>query len=313
MSQETVERTFNVTSPTRLVISNIRGSIEIAPGSETELHVSAVKYTDSGDAARTEIMMDQDADGTVRVTTRYQHEGFFLFGDRPCKVAYVVSAPRQTSVDCSVVSSSAFVQGLKGDFHVSTVSGGIQVKDLVGPVRLNAVSAQVTGESLSGPLDYDTVSGNIRLVGSNFPEVKGSSVSGSVWLQTALQEGPYKFHTVSGSLYLLVPPGSACTVDSHTISGSLVTDLPIDRDSRRGGHRHVEIAGGGPLVDFGGVSGNISLLSGEAGASQPVAASQATSASKPDNPVNTNDILDKIERGEMTAEEGIALLKNTPK
>ncbi len=265
MSQENVERTFNVSSPARLVISNIRGSVEITPGSESELHVSAVKYTDSGDAERTEIVMDQEADGTVRVATRYYHGGFFLFGDRPCKVDYVVSAPKHCSVDCAGVSSSLFVQGLVGNFHISTVSGGVQVKDLVGPVRLNAVSGQVTGETLSGPLDYDTVSGNIRLIDSSLARVKGSSVSGSVWLQTGIKEGPYKFDTVSGSLYLLVPPGSACTVESHAISGSLVTDLPISHDSRHGGHRHAEIAGGGTQIEFGGVSGNISVLTGDGG------------------------------------------------
>jgi hypothetical protein len=313
MSQDTMERTFNVSSPARLVISNIRGSIEIVPGSENELHVSAVKYTDGCDSERTEIVMDQDADGTVRVTTRYQHGGLFFFGDRPCKVVYQVSVPQHCSVDCSGVSSSAFVQGLEGDFLISTVSGGVQVKDLVGPVRLNAVSGQVTGETISGPLDYETVSGNIRLVDSSLAHVRGTSVSASVWLQTALADGPYKFNTVSGSLYLLVPPGSACTVESHAISGSLVTDLPIDRDSRHGGYRHAEIAGGGPLVEFGGVSGNISVLSGEGGETQPLPVSQAAGGTQQGNPADTNEVLDKIERGEITVDEGIALLKKTTK
>jgi hypothetical protein len=310
MSQETVERTFNVTLPARLVISNIRGSVEIKPGSESEVHVSAVKLSSSGDAARTEIFIDQEADGTVRVETRYHHGGYFLFGDRPCKVEYVVTVPKRCSIDSKGVSSSSLVQGLEGDFHISTISGGVQVKDLAGPVRLNAVSGEVSGEAISGSLDYDTVSGSIRLVESRLTQVKGSSVSGRVWLQTDLKEGPYKIHTVSGGLYLLVPQGTACTVESKAVSGSIVTDLPINRDTRQGGYRQVEIGGGGTLVEFSGVSSNLSILSGEGGQSQAATASQSTAAPDQENPVDANEVLDKIERGEISVDEGIDLLKN---
>lgn len=311
MSQETVERTFNVTSPARLVISNIRGSVEITPGSESEVRITAIKHNDSGDAARTEILMDQDADGTVRVETRYRHDGYFLFGDRPCKIEYMVSVPKRCSVDCKGVSSSALVNGLEGEFHISTISGAVQAKDLVGPVRLNSVSGQVSGEAITGSLDYETVSGSIRLIKSSLPQVKGSSVSGRVWLQTALKDGPYKFDTVSGSLYLLVPPGTTCTVESNAISSSLVTDLPVNSDTRHGGHRRAEIGGGGTLVEFRGLSGNVSILSGEG--EQPHAAvyrQPAETAPEPGNPVGANEILDKIERGEITVDEGIAQLKN---
>jgi hypothetical protein len=294
------------------VISNIRGSVEIKPGSETEIHVSAVKYNDSGDASRTEILLSQAADGSVMVETRYHHSGIFLFGDRPCKVDYVILVPQRCSVDCSGVSSASFVQGLQGEFHFSTVSGAVQLQDLAGTMHLHSVSGQVSGQGVSGPLDYDTVSGNIRLVDSNLSSFKGTSVSASVWLQTSLQTGPYKCDAVSGGLFLLVPPGSACTVESSTVSGSLVTDLPVSQDTRRSGRRRTDIGGGGTLVQFSGVSGNISLLAGE-GAQPPSSACQPpVESAKPDHPVDTNSVLDKIERGEITVEEGLALIKTPP-
>lgn len=313
MSQDNLEQVFNVTSPACLVISNIRGSVEIKPGSDTEIHVSAFKYIDSGDASRTEILLSQAADGSVKVETRYNHSGIFLFGDRPCKVEYIVTVPQRCSVDCTTVSSASFVQGLQGEFHFSTVSGAVQIKDLAGPVRLHTVSGQVSGQAVSGPLDYDTVSGNIRLVDSSLASVKGTSVSASVWLQTSLQTGPYKCDTVSGSLFLLVPPGSACTVESSTISGSLVTDLPLSEDARRSRRRRADIGGGGTLIQFSGVSGNISLLAGEGGQPPSSASQPPAETAKPDQPVDTNSVLDKIERGELTVEEGLALIKNTPK
>jgi hypothetical protein len=311
MSEEALEKTFNVTIPALLEISNIRGSIQVRPGPENEIHVSAVKYVGSGDAARTEILIEQDADGTVRAETRFRHPGPFLFGDRPCKVEYVVTVPQRCSIDCKGVSSSASVQGLQGEFRISTVSGGIQAEGLLGSVRLHTVSGRISGHTLSGELDYDTVSGDLRLVDSSLAQVRGSSISGGVWLQTGLAEGPYQFKTVSGSLYLLVPPGSACTIESNAISGSLVTDLPVTRDARQAGHRRAEVGGGGVLLQFNGVSGNISVLAGEGGGAHAASAGQpAQEATGGDDSVDTNDILDKIERGEITVDEGIARLKN---
>lgn len=305
MSPETFDHTYQVPAPARLAISNIRGSIEITPGSENEVHVSAVKYPETGDAARTEIVMSQDSNGTVLVETRYSHEGRLSFGDRTCKVDYKVSVPTNCSVDCQVVSSSALMQGLHGDFHISAVSGRVQIKDLSGPVRIDAVSGEVSGEGISGTLNYETVSGELRLMDSNFTTVNGSAVSGSVWLQTGLMGGPFTFNTVSGSVYLLVPPGSACVVESQTMSGSLVTDLPVSQEARRIGHQRSVINGGGAAVLFNGVSGNISVLSGESVQPHPSAGPTPT-----DN-IDSNAILDKIERGEITVDEGISLLKNS--
>lgn len=304
MSPETIENTYKVAAPARLVISNIRGSIEITPGPDNEVHASASKYNETGDANRTEIVMSQDADGTVRIETRYRHEGRLSFGDRPCKVDYRVSVPKDCSVDCQGVSSSALMHGLHGDFNISTVSGGVQIKDLSGPVRINAVSGEITGDAISGALNYETVSGELRLMDSNFTKVNGSSVSGSVWLQTSLMGGPYTFNTVSGSVYLLVPPGSACIVESQTMSGSLVTDLPVSQETKRLRHQRSVINGGGTAVLFNGVSGNISVLAGEGGQPQPAAEPAPTDS------INSNAILDKIERGEITVNEGILLLKN---
>jgi hypothetical protein len=310
MSQETIERTFNVSLPARLVLSNIRGSVVIAPGNDLEVHVSAVKDNDSGDAARTMITIEQDADGMVRAETRYHHEGSFLFGDRPCKVDYMVSIPKQCSVDCKGISNRAFIRGLEGDFSISTISGDVQLNGLAGTIRLNAVSGQVSGESISGTMDYKTVSGNLHLVESQLHSVKGSSVSAKVWLQTALMEGPYQFDAVSGSLYFLVPPGTACVVESNAMSGALITDLPISRDLRRAGYRRAEIGNWGPLVKFKGVSGNVLILSGEAGKSAAGETNQSSPATVQETPLDASQVLDKIERGEISVDEGIALLKN---
>lgn len=56
MSQETIEQTFIVEGPAQLTVINIRGRIDIQPGEDGKISVSAVKHMKSGNAARTEII-----------------------------------------------------------------------------------------------------------------------------------------------------------------------------------------------------------------------------------------------------------------
>ena len=109
---ETIEKTFTVSSPARLNLSNIRGSVEIRPGDEGVIQVTAVKQTGSGDARRTEIELSQDADGTVKVATHFPDAGWgWLIGSFPCRVDYVVRAPRRCSLNIKGVSNETFAGG----------------------------------------------------------------------------------------------------------------------------------------------------------------------------------------------------------
>ncbi|MBL6981300.1 MAG: hypothetical protein ISR58_08925, partial [Anaerolineales bacterium] len=55
MSEEIIERSFSVDSPARLKLSNIRGTVNISPGDEDAISVTAVKHLNSGNADRTEV------------------------------------------------------------------------------------------------------------------------------------------------------------------------------------------------------------------------------------------------------------------
>ena len=108
MSQELIEKTFRVPAPARLSLSNIRGSIEIQPGDDDIVNVTAVKHLGTGNPDRTEIEIRQEEDGSVSVETRFPEAGFKLFGWRqPCKVDYTVRVPHACSVKRSGVSCTA--------------------------------------------------------------------------------------------------------------------------------------------------------------------------------------------------------------
>jgi DUF4097 and DUF4098 domain-containing protein YvlB len=275
-----IEKTFPVASPAHLELSNIRGSVEIRIGEDGVIKVNAAKDTSSGDAKGTEIELSQEADGTVKVTTRFP-EGFWnwLWGAMPCKVAYVVQAPRKCSLKINGVSNQASAEGFEGEFSfqsvsgemtlrsmigpmkIKTVSGDLELTDLSGGLNLNTVSGKVSGKHIQGAVTLRTVSGKVSLEESDLLSVEASTVSGGMTYQTAFGAGPYRFNSVSGNVELLVPPETKCFAELRAVSGKLSTRLPATSTSKQNGSQTVEVQGGGVKVTLQSVSGNLSLAS----------------------------------------------------
>ena len=67
MAEETIERKFNVTGMAVLRVGNISGLVDVQPGEEGVIAVTAVKHTGSGDADRTQVEITQAEDGECGV------------------------------------------------------------------------------------------------------------------------------------------------------------------------------------------------------------------------------------------------------
>ncbi len=279
MSEKT-EQTFQVSGSARLEVSNIRGSTEIRAGEDGLIHVEAVKQPSSGDEKRTEIQISQESDGRVKVKTHFPEASLgWLFGSQPCKVDYVITAPRLCTLKVNGVSNDTRVEGfdgdctvnsvsgdlelvrLTGDLSASVVSGEMELEALTGTMKLNSVSGEISGKNLSGTLDLNTVSGDVELKGSNLSSLEANVTSGGVEAETALGEGPYRFHSVSGNVCLKVPAETRCTAELHSLSGGITVNLPQTSTMHRNGRQVAEVGGGGVLVYVNSVSGNLSLKS----------------------------------------------------
>ena len=277
---EIMEKNFTVTSPARLELSNIRGSVEIHPGEDDLIHIQVTKDANSGDAKRTEIELSQAADGTVKAATHFPEGAWsWLFGSFPCRVDYVVQAPRKCSLKINGVSNAALAEGFEGEFSFHSVSGEMTLRSLSGPVKVNTVSgkvelAELTGElnlttvsgkvsakRVQGPLHLNTVSGQVVMDESSLSSVDATTVSGRMEYQTAFGAGPYRFNSVSGDVELSVPSETRCSAELHAVSGKQFTKLPATSIAKRNGNQTAEIQGGGVKVHLHSVSGNLSLVS----------------------------------------------------
>jgi hypothetical protein len=280
MSEEKFEQTFQVTGEACLDVRNIRGLVDIRPGEDGVIQVSAVKHLESGDAKRTEVELTQDKDGTVSAVSRFPEGSIdWVFGSKPCDVDFDIRVPRKCTVKMKGISNDANLNGLEGEFSLSTVSGNLTLRDLSGKLTVNSVSGDVDMEMVDGELklhtvsgDIDgikvngsihlhTVSGDIDLQESTLPAVDADSVSGDIELETPLGEGPYRFNSISGEVQFKVPEGTQCSAELTTMSGSISTNLPQSTSSRRPGRQMVEVQGGGVKVFLNSISGELSLVS----------------------------------------------------
>jgi hypothetical protein len=303
MSQETIERTFEISASARLKLSNICGSVDIHPGEDNAIRVTAIKHTDSSDAERTEIEMSQAADGMVIVATHFREgQWMWLFGSRPCQVDYSVKAPRACCLKVNVVSSTVVAEGFSGEFDFDSVSGDVTLRDLTGPLNVRTVSGDLAGQRLSGPLDLNSVSGDVALSESTLPSVAATTVSGDLRLHTALGQGPYHFNSVSGDVRLTLPGDARCSTRLHSISGGISTPFPLTSYCHKNGSQVAEVQGGGVNVSLHSVSGD--LLLDTDGKVMPTPTPQATPSV-----VDRREVLERIERGEMTVEEGLTQLR----
>jgi hypothetical protein len=337
MSPETIEQKFTVSAPARLSIENISGSV-VVRGSEAlddqVVSIQAVKRGIACSPERTRVEIRQESESEISIRTRYDEmdllPSFFGF-NRPCSVDYHIQVPHQTSLEVDCISATIFVEGLEGQVRLKSVSGEISVHSLTGEMRLNTVSGDVVGHALNGPLRVETVSGEVRISGSRLPSMEGNSVSGSFTVETPLLQGPYRYKTISGSVQMLVDAITPCTIDLSSLSGKLDTNLPSTHAKLSQGRKHLEVMGGGTPVFLSSTSGTIrvsfpeqeraaSIEAPPAGYRIPVVPGEPAEGAgndsepmkqSPEEPVLSNqEILDKIERGELTVEEALHMLRS---
>jgi DUF4097 and DUF4098 domain-containing protein YvlB len=303
MSTESQVHSFEVGSPAKLVVKNIRGHVELVPGEDGKISIEVISHPGDGNPDYTEVKLEQEKDGTVRAEVRMPDSLFNIFNRKPQRIDFRIEAPVRTDIRAKIVSGSIDARGFEGEIDLGTVSGSISLEDLSGQLDLDSVSGKIKGTRLKGKAKLSVVSGYIEMRECDFPALKASTVSGKAQLETKLSEGPYKVSAVSGSLLLVVPKGANCTVSASAVSGRFYTDLPVSQSQVSRNKWFVRIGEGGPQVEMKAVSGKMRLLSSfDAQGSVPGDVQMSQDQRK--------DVLSRLSEGEISVED--ALKELTP-
>ncbi|MBI1355014.1 MAG: hypothetical protein GC160_11755 [Acidobacteria bacterium] len=139
------------------------------------------------------------------------------------------------------------------DVRVDTVNGHIRMTGAYGDVRAHSVNGGVNAAGLSGDTKIDTVNGGVEAVYAQAPSA-----------------GSHQFHSVNGSLEVLLPSSPDASFRAHTVNGGIRTDFALEvRKARFGPTSSMDgtLGSGAAKFELDTVNGAIRILNGTAAAS----------------------------------------------
>ncbi len=257
---------------------------------------------------------------------------------------YFIKAPHNCDVTLRTSSGDLSLQNVEGTLYVQSTSGDVKLANVAGNVLATSASGDISIDGVTGKLGVHTASGDVKANSASLQEVSVHTASGDITLDLRrLPERELEVKTVSGDLTVLLPSDARVSAEISTLSGDITCGFPRDKVSYGAGGRRntsLTINGGGTAARIGSVSGDITIrpgrpgngetssagaptmdLSRSAGEGQPEAA-RVSESETPDT--NSGDItesegyaarqqaeleiLQSLERGEMTSQEAMKRL-----
>lgn len=246
----------NVGSGRWFRLSNVNGSVTIAPSSDNQVHVRAEKNPGrDGDIRDVRFAVVQSGGNVTICALTYEEDQCDEDGiqssrdhdrqrNRNVSVRFTVQVPRSVRVGAGTVNGSMSVRGVGSEVRASTVNGGLDVSDATGQVTANTVNGSVRVTTSAGPVSASTVNGNV-----------------TARMGTLSREGDMKFSTVNGTITVETPSSLDANVSLDTMHGGITSDFPVQITGKFG-PRHAEgtIGRGGRRIRMSTVNGSVELL-----------------------------------------------------
>jgi DUF4097 and DUF4098 domain-containing protein YvlB len=293
---DTFERTFNVTGPVRLELSNGSGNVDIRGSADGKVHVvgkvtAGWSVFGSSEKGVQEVVANpplEQRDNVVRI-------GKNNFSLKNISIEYKVEVPRDTEIDASVASGGMTVDNVRGpikassasgylhvyrverDTQISAASGAIEVSGIGGILRVNSASGDIVLTDVKGNLKVSAASGAIR-VSNPGDRVDASSASGSIEIRGAKSDlkvhaisgsvnvagDPsanryWELKSVSGSVDIHVPPSASFLLTAETTSGGIRTNIPVVLEEQGKHSLRAHIGSSSGRIEVHTVSGGVDV------------------------------------------------------
>ncbi len=287
-------RTFTVTGPVRLELSNAAGDVDISGTAGRTVSVHAdVRASGFGFDNPQKRLNETISNPPVEQRGDTIRIGKEMSRMRNITIAYTIQVPYDTDVDVTVASGAQTIRNVRGpvkvkaasgsirvqkierdaqlstasgtvsaedvgsDVHVSTASGSVTVSDVKGDVRVSALSGVIRVSKPGARVEADTASGEVEIQGAS-KDVKAHAASGRVFVQGNPGGDSYwDLKTVSGGVQLNVPASANLRLSADAVSGDIRTDIPIVVEEQDKHSLRAHIGNGGGRVEVHTVSGEI--------------------------------------------------------
>jgi DUF4097 and DUF4098 domain-containing protein YvlB len=272
-----MEKTFPTPQPVYLVVENGSGYVAVsAQETDTSTVLLEAETPNAEDLVERAIVECRPKGGRQLLVVKLPKAQGLRFL-RHNAVMVRVTVPEGSDVSVATASADVEVTGPVADVNLATASGDVSADDVGGEVLAKSASGNITVGNVGGELRVHTASGDLRCssvagrttfstasgdveIGSAGDRVDVKTTSGNARLGElargaritgvsgdvrvlAIAAGSLRVRSVSGNVAVGVVPGVDLEVDVETMSGSVQSDIPLDKapGDRRGGAR-VEIS-----------------------------------------------------------------------
>src|SRR5882672_8406318 len=178
------DKTFKVTAPVRIELSNGSGNVEIRGSADGTVHVhgkvSPGGWSIFGSGAKNveEVAANPPMEQSGS-TIRIGKNSSWL---KNVSIDYQVEVPHDSEIDAGVASGGITIDNVKGPVKASSASGYVHVYRVERDTQLNAASGSIDVSGIGGTLRVSSASGDTRATNVK-GEVKVSAASGSIRIE----------------------------------------------------------------------------------------------------------------------------------
>ncbi|MBL7199425.1 MAG: hypothetical protein ISS56_04695 [Anaerolineae bacterium] len=330
-----IQEAFSTPEGCDLVVENVKGKIDVKGWDRPETQVVAEPHD-----PEIEVEISQDGRKVIARTKSQNKRGPGLWFEWLAKgrtpvVDYAVCVPFHSNLTLRNVSGPVSVTQVEGAVRVNNVDGGATLVEVKGEVKAETVNGAVKVTGMDGTSTLKTVNGTLDVEGGRLSSISADTVNGTIHVAATLDAaGHYAFKTVNGGCHLTVSPSFRAQVSAHGVNLNVTCKVPSEEVHRQfGSWRGTIGSGDGPTAEitFNTVNGHLSINNGEpqVESDQPQASEESASPEPPaesievkvaetpateepeTSPIKSQtEILQMVERGELSVEEAIVLLKD---
>jgi hypothetical protein len=236
------DRTFTVSGPIRLELSNASGDVTITGSADKQVHVHAdVRSSGMGFDSPQKRLDDIVGNPPVEQKGDTIRIGKDLSRVHNVSIAYAIEVPHDTEISTQVASGTQSITNVRGPVKADAASGSIRVENIDRQTTLNTLSGSIDAQNIgddlrassaSGSVNASKIKGDVRISAlSGTTQIVGpggrvdaDTASGSVDVQGATRD--VKARAVSGSVNVQGNPGDTSYWDLKTASGVVQLGIP---------------------------------------------------------------------------------------
>jgi DUF4097 and DUF4098 domain-containing protein YvlB len=225
----TETRTFTVSDPPSLVLTNGNGSVHITSGPAGKMTVVAHKHVFNGDSSQIPITYDLSSDGTtLTISVDDGHFGINLFSWN-IGVDFDITVPATTNLNVKAGNGSVDARGVNGSMQLSSGNGSVSTDGGTGQIALSAGNGSIRASGISGQMTMEAGNGSMTIFNAR---ASGTSTfhagNGSITFSGSLDanNGSYIFDAGNGTIDLTLPVETAMQLHATIGNGSFQSDFP---------------------------------------------------------------------------------------